>query len=313
MHADDPSSSQRGTLSTTVLVTITFLFIVLVTVLLRYHINTEPVLTEGSGPFVVDPGKDPIPMKGAHTASIDTEPSGDREDGDLWKAIQKAFHAKRVHYSGDQKRMERGIAQKDFHRMKRLLKEYRDLGLTGDDLYAAVEDRLFDRYGPGVLKMLTGYRLLEQTMAGVDLHALSHEERFEYTYQARRAAFGEELADMLFSSREGFKELKLQEMVILEDTSLSPEEQQEEISTRRKAFKVELASLGGYVNFGDERRKNLEGKLQKRYGEAAVAAMSPEERQEAIRAMYREELPPEIIEAAEQILIKRAKRKTASN
>jgi hypothetical protein len=221
------------------------------------------------------------------------------------------FHAERVHYSGSPNGRERGIVHRDFRRVKQMIEASRGQGLEGERLYAAVEERLTEEYGPRPLMMLDGYRSLEQELAGVDLDALSPEARFDTVYKARRAAFGKELADTLFFQREKYARLRLQEEAILEDVGLGPEARQAEIAARRKALKAELASRGGYVSFGDERQDRLERELRERYGEAAVTAMSPEERRDAMREMVREVLSPEVLEVAERLLARRAHREAS--
>jgi lipase chaperone LimK len=191
-----------------------------------------------------------------------------------------------------------------------LVKELRREGFEGDALFAAVEERLIETYGPEAAEMVESYRLFEQEIARVDLEAMSPEEHFEYLRRVRRDVFGEEMADALFFEKEAFSRYKLEESAIREDESLTEEEQRAGIMARRNALQVELASRGAYVSFADERRDELEGKLREKYGDG-LESMSAEERQAATRELYREELPPETLEKVERVLASQARKRAA--
>jgi len=225
---------------------------------------------------------------------------------DLWQKIQRAMQVERIHPSGDERRRERGIARRDYSGVKRLLKELRGQGLRGEALYTAAEEQLVAAHGPGVLRMLDGYRRLEEEVAKEDLDGMSEEERFEYLHQARRDAFGEEMAHMLFFKDEARERYFLEERSLQEDPDLSQEMKVERIQELRKQLKVDLASQGTTIQFADERLQAMEDRLRERYGER-VETMTPEERDQAIWDMYSEELPPEIMERIKEIKNRLAK------
>ncbi len=229
----------------------------------------------------------------------------------LLDAIEKAWHVERVNASKDPQYYQRSRARKTFSRVKRVLKALRREGLRGDDLFYAAENQLAEKYGPEILDFLDRYRLLDKELKELDKASLSKEEEFEAIHEARLAAFGPELADMLFFEDEAYKRQQFAEKDILEDTSLTPEEQQKAIRKNREEYKVKMASKGTAVSFGDERQAELNNKLRERYG-AIAETWSPQERKDATWEMYREEMPPAVIESAEKIIAKQTARKLAA-
>jgi hypothetical protein len=225
------------------------------------------------------------------------EVEGTRE---LWQKIQHTMRVERVHHSGDEKMEERSIARKYSLKVRRLLKELRGQGFRGEALYAAAEDQLVAAHGPGVLKMLDGYRQLEEEVAKEDLEAMSPEERFDYLHQARQVAFGEETAHMLFFKDEARHRYYFDERALREDPDLSEEMKEDRIRELRKKLRVDLASQGTSIQFADERLQALEERLRERYGES-VETMTPEERDQAVWDLYSEEMPPEIMERIREI------------
>ncbi len=286
--------SQKGSTRPSVIMAGTVLSLLLM-VFALYAYRTHP--SEETSSCNVTAG--PKTVRSTH--STDTlNPAGSKEKRDLFAVLQKAMQVERVHYSGDPKRLERAKTRKIFSKMEQLVEKLRAQGLEGDDLYAAATAQLIEKYGPQAVKILDGYRLLEQELADADMDAMSPEERFESTYNARRVAFGEELAGMLFFSGEARMRHRFHERDIREDSALSEETKEEQIQVLRKKLRVDLASHGTTIRFADERRQALEEKLRKRYGES-LESMTPEARDQAIWDMYSEELPPEVMEKIAKI------------
>lgn len=250
----------------------------------------------------------PKPIEQSPTNAIAKTRQSSEVEGtiDFWQKIQHTLQVERVHHSGDEKIEERSIARKDSRNVRRLLKQLRGQGFRGEALYAAAEEQLLADYGPGVLKMLDGYRQLEEEVAKEDLDAMTPEERFDYLHQARQVAFGEETAHMLFFKDEARDRYYFDERALREDPDLSEEMKTERIQALRKQLKVDLASQGTTIQFADERLQALEERLRERYGES-VETMTPEERDQAIWDMYSEELPPEIMERIQKIKNRLAK------
>jgi len=276
---------------------VVILLIALVAVGVWYHNNAEGgFVAEETAPDGLNQKREPPTARQPYMTPVKPDPlAAPLEDAGLWKTIQGAFQVERIHHSGDEKRLEWGGARKDLGRVKRLVKELRGQGLEGDALFSAAAELLVERRGPGALKMLEGYRLLEQDLDQADLDSLSPEERFEYTCQARRNAFGEYMADLLFFTDEARGRHRLQERALLADSGLSEEARQEKIIALRRELRVALASRGSSISFPDERRQRREERLRARYGDS-VETMSPEERDKAMWDIYSEELPPDVYE-----------------
>jgi len=230
----------------------------------------------------------------------------DKGSGDLWQKLQQTLAVERVHHSGDEKIIERGIARKNLSQVKRLLNTLKQQGLRGEDLYAEAGEQLMAAHGPAALKMLDGYRRLDEALAKEDLDDMSPEERLKYLHQTRQAAFGEEMAHMLFFKDEARQQYYLDERALKEDPDLSEEMKAERIQELRKKLRVDLASQGTTIQFADERAQALEERLRERYGES-VETMTSEEREQAIWDMYSEELPPEVMEKVKEMKSRLAK------
>ena len=254
--------------------------------------------------------KDPATGGRHYTVSIPTDRQQARESQSVWEVFQEILKVERFAPLEDPEQRARDAAKRDFNLLKERVKEFEAQELEGEDLYAALEQRLIDENAEGALKMLDGYRRLGEALATDELDGMSPEDRFEYVVKARRDAFGEETAERLFFEKEAYTRYKLEEEAITEDTGLTAVEKQAEIISRRNTLQVDLASRGSYVSFADERRSELDQRLRERYGES-VETMSVEERRAVILDLYREELPPETLERVEQVLAAQAARRSA--
>ncbi len=244
-----------------------------------------------------------------YALSIPTEGQQEQASQNVWEALQEILQVERIAPFEDPEKRARAAAKSDFNLLRQRIKEFEAQGLGGEELYAALEQRLVDEGAEGARKMLDGYRRLEETLAAADLDGMSPEGRFEFLVKARRDAFGEETAEQLFFEKEAYTHYKLEEKAIAKDTGLTDAEKQAEIIGRRNTLQVELASRGSYVSFADERRIELNQRLRERYGES-VGTMSEEERRAAVLDLYRNELPPETLERVEQVLTAQAARKS---
>ena len=272
------------------------------------HLGVEESPKEEREKISVHERQDPVIDERFYTLSI---PKGRQEvqgSGDLWKGLQEAIRVERVNPSEDPKWMARAAAKSDFGLLNQSVKELEAQGLEGVELYAALEARLMDENAEGALKLLEGYRRLEEELATADLDGMSEEERFEVVVKARRDAFGDEMAEHLFFEKEAYNRYRLEEKAILRDRGLTEAEKEAEVIGRRNALQVEMASRGSYVSFAGERRRDLDQRLRERYGER-VDALSEEERRAAMLEMAREDLPPETVEKAERILAAQAEKR----
>jgi len=296
-------NSRRGTANRSFVLWIGLSLLVLATGAYVFLSNSkEPPSVRKASAGNMCPTSLPKPIEQSPTNAIAKDRQSSEAEGtsDLWQKIQHTMQVERVHHSGDDRIEERSIARKDSSKVKRLLKELRGQGLRGEALYAAAEEQLVAAYGPGVLRMLDGYRRLEEEVAKEDLDAMTPEERFDYLHQARQVAFGEETAHMLFFKDEARDRYYFDERALREDPDLSEEMKEEGIRELRKKLRVDLASQGTSIQFADERLQALEEKLRERYGES-VESMTPEERDQAVWDLYSEEMPPEIMQRIKEI------------
>jgi len=254
--------------------------------------------------------RDPATGHRHYTLSIPTDRQEAQGSRALWEVFQEILKVERIAPFENPEQRARAVAKRDFNLLKQRIKEFEAQGLEGEALYGAVEQRFLDENAEGALKMLGGYRRLEQALAAADLDRMSPEERFEHVVEARRDAFGEETAEAIFFEKEAYAQFKLEEMAIVKDTGLTEAEKQAEIIGRRNTLQVELASRGSYVSFADERRSELDRRLRERYGEG-VETMSEEDRRTAVLDLYRDELPPETLDRVQQVLAVRTARRSA--
>ncbi len=243
-----------------------------------------------------------------YTLSIPLDRQQANDSQNVWEALQKILKVERLAPFEDPEKSARAAAKRSFNLLRQRVKELEALGLEGEDLYAALEQRLEDENAEESLRLLSGYRRLEEDLAGAGLDGMHPEDRFEYVVKARRDAFGEETAEDLFFEKEAYTRYKMEEQAIAQDTDLTESEKRAEIVGRRNTLQVELASRGSYVSFADERQSELTRKLLERYGES-LQAMSEEERRAAILELYREELPPDTLDKVEQVLSAQAERR----
>ncbi|MEW6442302.1 MAG: lipase secretion chaperone [bacterium] len=222
-------------------------------------------------------------------------------------SLGEALRIERVHPSADPEREQRALARRDFLELSRVIHDLRSAGLTGEALFDAARAQLGESPDPQTLRLLDSLQSLDEQLALTNPGAMSPEEQFEALRSARRNAFGQEMADLLFGEEEAYQEYKLKEKAILADPGRTPEEQQGEITALRNALQVELAKKGTYLSFADDRKGELESRLRERVGDR-FDEMTAEDRKTAMWEMYREELPPEIMEKAEEIASRKAQR-----
>ena len=301
--------SKSGMVGRSILLSVGIIIVALVAgVVWKHHDPGNPSPVTENRPATLGAERDSVTRSEPLTASIDRGRPEDQEDAALWKAIQEAFKVERVQPSENPERKERAVARKEFNRIDELVRELREQGLTGNALYETAENRLAETDGPRALALLEGYRALEEELSKSDLDAMSPEERFETIYKARRYAFGDEMANIVFFEEEAYARYKFEEKAILEDSDLTSEERREQVTPFRNALQVELASRGTYVSFADDRQKELESQFYEKFGDV-FHSLSAEDRQAAILEMYREELSPEMVTEAEQLLLAKAQEK----
>jgi len=273
-----------------------------------YLAETEPPSSPGSLPSL-SPG---MPYRAAVAPRPDTRKGSEAAQyQQLLDAIQESLQVERLPPSGDPDEAIRSQTRKSHHQVKSLINKARRRGLKGEDLYRVVQDQIAVDYGPEALKILDSYRLLEEELAGQDLRDMTPSEIYDFEYAARRRAFGHEVAEMLFYEDEAYARYHMARQEILDDPAFTEGERQDRILDQRRTLKVELASKGTYVTFGDEARKEVNQRLREKYGDR-VDTMTSEENIAAILDVYQDEIPQDIIESAERILQRARARREAS-
>jgi hypothetical protein len=302
-------TNTNGSMNRTVILILGMLAIALVAGRMwARHGHVSDSSEDSTEPARVHEDTNPVTGDQRYTLSIPTEGQQGQASQNVWEALQEILKVERVAPFEDPQKRARAAAKSDFNLLRQRVKEFETQGLGGEELYAALEERLIAENAQGALKMLDGYRRLEETLAATDLDGMSPEERFEVVVEARRDAFGQETAEQIFFEKEAYTRYKLEEKAIVKDAGLTEAEKQAAIIGRRNTLEVELASRGSYVSFADERRSALDQRLRERYG-PSVGTMSEEERRVAILDLYRDELPPETLERVQQVLASQTARR----
>jgi lipase chaperone protein len=118
-------------------------------------------------------------------------------------------------------------------------------------LYAEAHRQLVAAGKLSSVPLLDGHLRLEEELAAAKVGTSSRAERIASRWEARRRAFGPEMADMLFSRDEAMERYEVDRLGLEADPSLSAEEKAARLEARRQALKVELAAQGTFVSFPD--------------------------------------------------------------
>jgi hypothetical protein len=100
--------------------------------------------------------------------------------------------------------------------------------------------------------LLDAHLQLESELANADMSGMGRAERIQFRWQARRYAFGEEMASILFSRQEAMERYQVDELTLESDDYSTPRDKARALAERRMRLKVELAAQGSYVAFPDE-------------------------------------------------------------
>lgn len=219
---------------------------------------------------------------------------------ELGRTLRKAERFERAR---DPEFIERRGLEMEYAQVKVMVKQLRRDGIgQGSDelLYDEAFGRLFDEDRADAVPLLEGHRRLEAELATADLHGTTLAERIAFRWEARRRAFGEDLAETLFGRKEAVERYQVDLLAIESDPSLDAAGRAARIEERRTRLKVELASQGSYVGFVGQDVDRVDTELRARYGDR-FDTMSEDELREARRRIYMERLPAEAREDARQI------------
>jgi len=124
----------------------------------------------------------------------------------------------------------------------------------GSDPYDAAYARLIDAGREDAIPLLDGALKLKTELDGIDGSTLSRPERIASRWEARRVAFGDDVASLLFGRQEALERYQIDTLRISSNKRLSQAAKARRLARRRTQLKVELAAQGSYVGFVDEAR-----------------------------------------------------------
>ncbi len=160
--------------------------------------------------------------------------------------------APRPDHSADAAFDRRGALQAQYRDVVSLVRQIRRAGVSGlerNKLYDQAYDRLLKADQAHAVPLLDGHLRLEEEMATSRLGTDGRAQRIASRWEARRRAFGDEMADLLFGRQEAMERYEVDRLAIAADRMLSAAQKAQRLERRRAALKVELAAQGSYVSF----------------------------------------------------------------
>jgi hypothetical protein len=158
----------------------------------------------------------------------------------------------RPDHSADPAFDRRRALQAQYGRVVSLVRQLRREGFAGvprDQVYDEAYNRLLAAKESGSVPLLDGHLQLEEALAGARVAGLDRSERIRSRFEARRAAFGDENAELLFGRQEALERYEIDRLALSADGELSDGDKASRLEERRQALKVELAAQGSYVSF----------------------------------------------------------------
>jgi hypothetical protein len=156
----------------------------------------------------------------------------------------------------DPRRLERRDIEQRYENVSRLVNRLRREGFVerGDPnaVYDEAYRQLLAAGEDDSVPLLDGHLQLESEIANADLSGMGRAERIQFRWQARRYAFGDEMAAILFSRQEAMERYQVDALALESDDYSSPRDKARALADRRMRLKVELAAQGSYVAFPDE-------------------------------------------------------------
>jgi hypothetical protein len=171
----------------------------------------------------------------------------------IFGGLRKVDHARDPGFA------ERLQLEQKYERVVALVEDLRRVGFTkgGDPnaMYDEAYNRVLTSNEEDAIPLLDGHLRLEEELDNVDLRSLSHAERIQFRWEARRAAFGDETAKMLFGRQEAIERYQVDKLALDADDYSAPAEKAQRLAKRKRELKVELAAMGSYVVFpGNDRQ-----------------------------------------------------------
>jgi len=176
-----------------------------------------------------------------------------RNDGPIATALREAVgDIEPVELAHDARFDERRTMQLQYAAIVRNVKDIQRAGDTGvgpDGVYDQAFYHLVEQDRVEAVPLLDGHRRLQEELASDSLDSLDRSGRIAYRWEARRRAFGPDVAALLFSREEAMERYEVDRLAVAADPGLTDEERAGRIRDRRAALKVELAAQGTYVSF----------------------------------------------------------------
>jgi hypothetical protein len=162
---------------------------------------------------------------------------------------------RRVDAARDPRFNERLDLENRYERIAQLVEDLKREGFSGDEDRNAVYDEAYNRLltanEESAIPLLDGHLRLEEELDRINPRSMSHAERIQFRWEARRLAFGEETAKMLFARQEAMERYQVDKLALEADDYSEPSEKARRLARRQNELKVELAAMGSYVGFPD--------------------------------------------------------------
>jgi hypothetical protein len=194
--------------------------------------------------------------------------------GDTITAVQRVAPIR------DPRFLRRQVLERRYADVVDLVNELRRGELRDADsnvLYAEAHSRLVATGKRASIPLLDGYLRLEDELAATRVGTTSRAERIVLRWSARRKAFDEAVAELIFGRAEAMERYEVDRLALEADDSIAAEAKAQRLQERRQALKVELAAQGSYVSFADEARASIEpGAAEPAASEPEASASEPE-------------------------------------
>ena len=178
----------------------------------------------------------------------------DRRSGGILKSLFGQIQ--KVDASQDPRAVERRDLKLRYESVVRLVNQLRLEGFVAKDDANAVYDEAYRRLlaagQDDHVPLLDAHLRLESELANSDTSGMGRAERIALRWEARRHAFGEETAALLFSRQEAMERYQIDQLALEADDYSAPQDKAKMLAERRMRVKVELAGQGSYVGFPDE-------------------------------------------------------------
>ncbi len=168
----------------------------------------------------------------------------------IFGGVQKVNHAVDP---GFQARLE---LEQNYESVVQLVKDLKREGYAkkadSNAIYDEAYNRLLTSNQEDLIPLLDSYLRLQDEYASTDMSSMSVAERIQFRWDARRTAFGNDTAAMIFGRDEAMERYQVDMLNLQADDYSTPADKAKRLAERRQQLKVELAAMGSYVGFPDD-------------------------------------------------------------